>query len=51
MIYWRVASRSWYLEAQLVEAQLQIREYKNLLNRRSGSTGVESEADYNAAAS
>jgi hypothetical protein len=39
------------LKRQLVEAQLQIREYKNLLNRRSGSTGVESEADYNAAAS
>jgi hypothetical protein len=39
------------LKRQLVEAQLQIREYKNLLNRRSGSAGVESEADYNAAAS
>jgi hypothetical protein len=39
------------LKRQLVESQLQIREYKNLLNRRSGSTGVESEADYNAAAS
>jgi hypothetical protein len=39
------------LKRQLVESQLRIREYKNLLNRRSGSTGVESEADYNAAAS
>jgi hypothetical protein len=39
------------LKRQFVEFQLQIREYKNLLNRRSGSTGVESEADYNAAAS
>jgi hypothetical protein len=39
------------LKRQLVESQLQIREYKNLLNRRSGSAGVESEADYNAAAS
>jgi hypothetical protein len=39
------------LRRMLVESQLQIREYKNLLNRRSGSTGVESEADYNAAAS
>jgi hypothetical protein len=37
------------LKRLLVESQLQIREYKNLLNRRSGSTGVESEADYNAA--
>jgi hypothetical protein len=39
------------LKRQFVEAQLQIREYNNLLNRRSGSAGVESEADYNAAAS
>jgi hypothetical protein len=37
------------LKRLLVESQLQIREYKNLLNGRSGSTGVESEADYNAA--